>query len=538
MYTPTRIALAAAAALVVLAGTGRAQGWPEIYDPLVLRTLNLQMSNQDWQTIQHDQTFDIWVPTMLWLDGEAPILVAVRRKSADALSNASGFLKVSYKIDINEYVSGQDWHDLRALSLDNGDDENVVSEGLAWYLHRAAAGPEGYGYDAGLASWVRLVINGVDTGVYVSAEQRDKRFLQNRGLWIDDETWLYEVEDLQGQEMDEGGPGDSPLVTALCYSPFASPNTCPTPDAATLASALPPVIDMQGLLTLAAVGAFSANPDAIFSHGKNFYFVDYLAGQRRVYLPWDLDSALSGGGANADIYALQSHYSQVLLNVPAFRAQYSHILNALVCGPFREARLHDFLAELEPVLSAALEADPNNQLGGQSVAEFFEARRDWFSQRVQSVQTQIEGFVPCGIGASYCGPAVPNSTGSAAEMHADGSVIAASNDVMLMARALPLSSFGYFLTSRTQSFVPGAGGSQGNLCLGGSIGRYVGPGQVGNSGSIGSFALVLELTQHPTPTGFVSVVAGENWSFQAWYRDSIGGVATSNFTDGLEVGFQ
>jgi hypothetical protein len=49
---------------------------------------------------------------------------------------------------------------------------------------------------------------------------------------------------------------------------------------------------------------------------------------------------------------------------------------------------------------------------------------------------------------------------------------------------------------------------------------------------------VLDLTQHPTPTGFVSVVAGESWSFQAWYRDSIGGVATSNFTDGLEVDFQ
>ncbi len=118
-------------------------------------------------------------------------------------------------------------------------------------------------------------------GVYVSAEQRDKRFLENRGLWIDDETWLYEVEDINGPpQMDEGGPGDSPLVQLLCYSPFKSPSSCPTPDPATLAAALPPVIDMQGLLSLAAVDAFSANPDAIFSHGKNFYFVDYLGASR------------------------------------------------------------------------------------------------------------------------------------------------------------------------------------------------------------------------------------------------------------------
>jgi CotH kinase protein len=391
----TRLFCATIALVLLSVNTARAQDWPEIYDPLVLRTLNLQMSDADWQTIQHNETFDVWVPTMLWLDGEAPILVAIRRKSADALGNAPGYLKVSYKIDVNEYVSGQNWHDLRVLSLDNGDDENVVSEGLAWYLHRVASGPEGYGYDAGLASWIRLIINGVDTGVYVSAEQRDKRFLQNRGLWIDDETWLYEVEDINGPaQMDEGGPGDSPLVELLCYSPFKAPDSCPTPDPATLAAALPPVIDMQGLLSLAAVDAFSANSDAIFSHGKNFYFVDYLAGQQRLYLPWDLDSALSGGGVNHNVYAPESDYSHVLLGVPEFRAQYSQILNDLVCGPFLEANLHAFLNALEPVLSDALAADPNNQIGG-SVADFFAARRVWFSERLQAVSSQIEGFEPC-----------------------------------------------------------------------------------------------------------------------------------------------
>src|SRR5687768_3445467 len=192
------------AAIAAVCGAANAQDWPEIFDPLVLRTINLQMADADWQTIQNDEAFEIEVPTLMWLDGEDPMLVAIRRKSADALNKGKGYSKVSYKIDINEYVSGQNWHGLRAVSLDNGDDENVVSEGLAWYLHRLASGPEGYGYDAGLASWVRLIINGVDTGVYLSAEQRDKRFLQNRGLWEEDGTWLYEVEDKQGFELDEG----------------------------------------------------------------------------------------------------------------------------------------------------------------------------------------------------------------------------------------------------------------------------------------------------------------------------------------------
>jgi hypothetical protein len=389
-------AVAASVAAVLFSTSAFAQEWREIFDPLLLRTLNLEMSHEDWQTIQHDETFDIWVPTTLWLDAEEPILVAIRRKSADALAGAPEYLKVSYKIDINRLVSGQDWHGLRALSLDNGDDENVVSEGLAWYLHSAASGPAGYGYDAGRASWVRLVINGVDTGVYVHAEQRDKRFLQNRGLWIDGETWLYEVEDIQGLELDEGGPGDSPAVMALCYSPFASPSSCVTPDAATLAAELPAMVDMQGLLTMAAVDSFSGNPDAIFSHGKNFYFADYLSGAPRLHFPWDLDAALGGGKVGHDVYALQSAYSEILLGVPEFRVQYSRILNDLVCGPFSESSLHTFLQELEPVLAAALEADPNNRMGGMTAAEFFAERKAWFSQRLDAVQSQLEGFVPCG----------------------------------------------------------------------------------------------------------------------------------------------
>ncbi len=103
---------------------------------------------------------------------------------------------------------------------------------------------------------------------------------------------------------------------------------------------------------------------------------------------------------------------------------------------------------------------------------------------------------------------------------------------------MPLNAFGYFLTSSIQAAVPNPGGSAGVLCLGGQIGRYVGPGQIRNSGLTGAISLVLNLTRTPTPVGFVSVMVGETRNFQAWHRDSTaGGVATSNFTDGLRVTF-
>jgi hypothetical protein len=140
------------------------------------------------------------------------------------------------------------------------------------------------------------------------------------------------------------------------------------------------------------------------------------------------------------------------------------------------------------------------------------------------------------IGTNYCA-ANPNSTGSTGHIGATGSTVRASNDVTLEASSLPNNSFGYFLTSRTQGLVIGPGGSMGNLCLGGSIGRYVGPGQIKNTGLLGSFNLVLNLSQTPTPTGPVSVLAGETWNFQSWHRDSVGGAATSNFTNGVSITF-
>ncbi|MEM6569345.1 MAG: hypothetical protein AAF957_13095 [Planctomycetota bacterium] len=142
------------------------------------------------------------------------------------------------------------------------------------------------------------------------------------------------------------------------------------------------------------------------------------------------------------------------------------------------------------------------------------------------------------LGTNYCTPAVGNSTGVPGEISASGSPLVSLNMLALTADQLPLNASCYFLTSQTQGLTLNPGGSQGNLCLDGAIGRYVGAGQIMNSGSAGSVTLNLDLTMTPTPTGFVSIQAGETWNFQGWYRDAVGGSATSNFTDGLSILFQ
>jgi len=141
------------------------------------------------------------------------------------------------------------------------------------------------------------------------------------------------------------------------------------------------------------------------------------------------------------------------------------------------------------------------------------------------------------VGENMCRPAVPNSSGCAGVLLAEGLPLAAHGSLQLGAALLPQHSFGFFLASRTQGFTAGVPNSQGHLCLAGSIGRFVGPGQIQNAGASGAFSLAIDLAALPTPTGPVTVQVGETWHFQAWFRDANPN-PTSNFTDALRVLFQ
>ena len=393
--------------IVLIAAPGAsAQPWPDVFNPFQILTLNLELAVSDWDTIRRDTTNEIEVPALFWADGESPILVSVRRKSSRALPSEADPIKVGLKIDINELVDGQKWRDLTKVSLENGTDSGVVQEGLAWNLHRLASGS--YGYQAALASWVQLRVNGQLIGVYVNAEQRDKQMLRNRGLWAEDETWIFDQADIGVPEIEEGD-GFSPTYNALCYVPFRvggkkGSGACATPSDAALASQLPLLINMQGMLTQGAVDAYTDNPDALLSHGKNFQFVDFIdpnntgRDTRRLYFPWDLDAVFRSTTGN--IYAsgsgrkvALSPYQNVILRHPTFRAQYNQIMIDLLNGPLSVSNVQAFLTQAEAVISTALANDPFPTTGG-SPADEFNRLRAWIAARDKSVRSQLAANGP------------------------------------------------------------------------------------------------------------------------------------------------
>ena len=142
--------------------------------------------------------------------------------------------------------------------------------------------------------------------------------------------------------------------------------------------------------------------------------------------------------------------------------------------------------------------------------------------------------VPCKdpIGTNYCGPANVNSSGRPAQIAAAGDVRVHFDALVLEATQTATNQFGFFLNSQTQAFVANPGGSQGNLCLGGSIGRH--SADITSTGPMGEFSLEVDLGAVPTPGGAYAVQPGETWNWQAWFRDDNPG-QTSNFTDGVSI---
>ena len=147
-------------------------------------------------------------------------------------------------------------------------------------------------------------------------------------------------------------------------------------------------------------------------------------------------------------------------------------------------------------------------------------------------------------GEAGCG-GYANTTGLPGRLTGVGSRAVADNSFSIVADRLPSQTFGMFIVSSSDGFYINPGGFTGFLCLGSGVGRFMGPGEVQNSGMSGTMTLSFDLTSMPTVHGFESIAAGETRYFQLWHRDFPHGPAAgsgtgtgSNFTSSLAVTFE
>lgn len=142
---------------------------------------------------------------------------------------------------------------------------------------------------------------------------------------------------------------------------------------------------------------------------------------------------------------------------------------------------------------------------------------------------------------TYCAQPGVNSLGVVARLRASysrGPLAAPSTTLRLDAVDLPPGATTLFLTGRGVAALPGAGGALGTLCLGGTLGRFVAPGQVLTANAGGAAGQDVDPLALPSGGQLLPVAIGDVWAFQAWYRDvDAAGNPVSRLTDAVLATF-
>jgi photosystem II stability/assembly factor-like uncharacterized protein len=146
-----------------------------------------------------------------------------------------------------------------------------------------------------------------------------------------------------------------------------------------------------------------------------------------------------------------------------------------------------------------------------------------YSRATQSKISQLE-----------CEQTSPNSSGFRARLEASGSNVVTDNSVRLALTQLPPSAASLVIVAPRAGFTPNAGGSLGDLCLSGPIGRM----PVIQASASGVAFQSVDPAQLPQPNGSVPALGGSTWYFQTWHRDVVSGQSASHFSNSISVLWQ
>ena len=126
-----------------------------------------------WDSLVAYKPLDLYLRGDVTIDGVLYPNVGIKFKGNSSYSNPSN--KKPFKIDLNEYVAGQDIDGIKKFNLNNGfKDPSFMREKVAldFYNQQGLAAPR--------CSYARVYLNGTYWGLYMFVEEANKTFLDDR----------------------------------------------------------------------------------------------------------------------------------------------------------------------------------------------------------------------------------------------------------------------------------------------------------------------------------------------------------------------
>lgn len=257
-----------------------------------------------WDSLTAGYTGDYYIKGDVEIDGVTMLDCGVKMKGNSSYNNPS--IKKSFKLDFNEYVSGQDHDGLKKLNLNNCfKDPTFLREKLMLDFVR-----ENNGYGP-RCHYANVYLNGTLWGLYTSVEEIDKTFLEanfgdKRGnlfkgdpsgdlKWLGTSQATYETKyELKTNETTNNW-GD--LINFI--------NTLNNTNVTTLDQSLDTIFDFDNYAITWAAHNLFANLDSYIGSGHNYYlYYDSLTTQFK-FITWDVNEAFGNFNQGMSISQLE-----------------------------------------------------------------------------------------------------------------------------------------------------------------------------------------------------------------------------------------
>lgn len=206
-----------------LGGTGVTMEYESaLFDTNEPMTVNILIDEADWQDILDNATAEEYHQCDVEINGETFSEVGIRTKGNTSLATIAADPttdRYSFKLEFDQYVSGQTCYGLDKLVLNNNyADATNMKEALVYDMYQYL------GVDASLYNYAEIYVNGECWGVYLALEAVEDSFLlRNYGT---EDGALYKPESMSiGGDMGDMGGMTMPDMDSgdIDFSQFGTP---------------------------------------------------------------------------------------------------------------------------------------------------------------------------------------------------------------------------------------------------------------------------------------------------------------------------
>jgi hypothetical protein len=380
-----------------------------LYDPATLRTFFIEFENPDWEAelVAFNNT-DVDVPATVTVDGRVYPDVGIHFRGNSSFNVGDGY-KRSLNLSFDFVHEDQAIGGYRTLNFLNANtDPTLVRTVLSMHIARQYI-------PAPKANFVRVVINGENWGVYASAQQFNKEFINDNFGTTKGARWkvpqgaglaggfAYQGDDVvsyrwgfQIKSKDEAEPWAALIDLAKTLQE--------TPPEA-LEAALAPRLDVDAYLRFLALDNAMANGDGFYARVADYSLYRHTDG-RFHFVFHDANEMFNtggrgGGGAQLNPLVAQHDANKPIISkvlaVPALRARYLEHLRTIAETSLDWKAVGPLVRQYRDLIAADVARDTrklfstddflygtSDEPASGTLRSFFEARRafllEWIEQ--------------------------------------------------------------------------------------------------------------------------------------------------------------